>query len=305
MEQYSPLPTTDQLRALGDELSRPVSYERRIMGGLGGTVDVLRAGSESIVLKRYWITGPGEQNPADAEFRALQLANQYDVPAPTPIWIDRRNLFPEGAVAMSYVDAGPFLDPADQLDWARQLGAALVSIHRIRPDPSDAALFRHLAPGEGPHAEEENREWGGKHELGEDLWARRSESAAFLQPEEPVFLHHDYWAGNTLWHDHELVAVIDWEGGCIGDPSIDVAYCAFDMRLLGQDMAADHLIAVYRELSGRDLVNLGYWELASLYRPMPDVGMWVPSWQAMGLEVNADRVRDRHKAMIVAALSQS
>jgi aminoglycoside phosphotransferase (APT) family kinase protein len=126
-----------------------------------------------------------------------------------------------------------------------------------------------------------------------------------LQTEDPVFLHHDFWAGNTLWQDDRLVAVIDWEGGCLGDPAVDVAYCAFDMRLLGMDVAAEHLIRVYRELSGRSLVNLEYWEIASLYRPMPDVGMWVPSWNAMGLDVDVDRIRDRHTSMILAALSLS
>ncbi len=303
MEQYSPVPTTDQLRILGEELGRAVSYERRIRGGLGGTVDVVSADGEPLILKRYWVTGPEEQTPAETEFRAMQLANESGVPAPTPVWIDRKGLFPEGAVVMTYVDGVPLLDAADQLDWARQLAAVLVSIHQIQPEPSDSDLFPRLAPGEGPHPEEENPETGAGHELGPRLWALRSQAAAFLLPEEPVFLHHDFWAGNTLWRQDELVAVIDWEGGCIGDPSMDVAYCAFDMRLLGLDTAADHLVDVYRQLSGRGLENFRYWEIASLYRPMPDVGAWIPSWEAMGFAITAHEARERHTSMIVAALS--
>ncbi len=303
--EYSPIPTAGQLRALGEEMGAPVSYERRIPGGLGGTVDVLTADGEPVVLKRYWITGPDEQAPAESEYRAMQLASRHDVPAPTPLWVDRVGLFPEGAIVMTYVDGAPLLDATDQLAWAGQLAAALVSIHRIQPEPSDETLFPLLDPGVGPHPEEENPEQGEGHELGAELWAYRSEAASALRPQEPTFLHHDFWAGNTLWRDEALIAVIDWEGGCVGDPAMDVAYCAFDMRLLGLDVAADHLIAEYRELSGRELVNLGYWEVASLCRPLPDVGIWVPSWQAMGFDITEDAVRRRHTAMILDALGRS
>lgn len=38
-----------------------------------------------------------------------------------------------------------------------------------------------------------------------------------------VVLHGDYWPGNVLWKDGRLVAVIDWEDACLGDPLADLA----------------------------------------------------------------------------------
>jgi aminoglycoside phosphotransferase (APT) family kinase protein len=104
--------------------------------------------------------------------------------------------------------------------------------------------------------------------------------------------------------DEKLVAVIDWEGGWIGDPALDVAYCALDIRLLGMDSVADHFIEEYRRISGRALANLKYWEWVALCRPMPDVAEWVPGWHAVGLDVSADEVRRRHRELIEAALQR-
>ena len=123
-----------------------------------------------------------------------------------------------------------------------------------------------------------------------------------MKPEAPVYVHHDFWPGNTLWLDEKLVAVIDWEGGAIADPALDVAYCALDMQLLGLSEAAEVFVEVYRQHSGRSLENLRYWELLALCRPMPDIAIWVPGWQAMGIEISADEARQRHAALIAAAL---
>ena len=100
----------------------------------------------------------------------------------------------------------------------------------------------------------------------------------------------------------KLAAVVDWEGGAIADPALDVAYCAFDMRLLGLNEAAESFVEAYRDRSGRTLENLRYWELLALCRPMPNIEIWVPGWQAMGYEISADEARLRHTALITAAL---
>ncbi|MGH8947793.1 MAG: phosphotransferase, partial [Acidimicrobiia bacterium] len=135
MDRYAPLPTVEQLGALGEELGRPARFDRRIVGGFGGTVDVLIVGTdpgERVVLKRYWLPEPNEVSPAESEFRALALAAEHGIPAPSPIWVDRVELFPERAVVISFVEGRVVLDPADPIDWAAQLATVLDSIHGIR-----------------------------------------------------------------------------------------------------------------------------------------------------------------------------
>ena len=250
MDHYAPLPTFEQLDSLGRELGRPTRFDRRIVGGLGGTVDVLIVGNEpgeAVVLKRYWLPEPGEISPAESEFRALALAADRGISAPSPIWIDRSALFSERAIVISYVEGGVLLEPTDPNDWASQLAdVALTEIHRIQPASTDQDLFPLLANTDGHHSEAETLEALRQHPLGMELWARREEILASLEPEAPVYVHHDFWPGNTLWLDEKLAAVIDWEGGAIADPALDVAYCALDMRLLGLTEAAEVFVEVYR-----------------------------------------------------------
>ena len=305
MDRYAPLPTVDQLGALGEGLGERIRFHQRIVGGLGGTVDVLVVGAgagERVVLKRYWLAEPGEISPAESEFRALALAIEHGISAPVPIWIDRIGLFPERAIVISHVEGAVLLDPEDPIDWAVQLADALVAIHRIQPEPTDQDLFPVLAATDGHQTEAETLAALSGHPLGMDLWSRRAEALTSLEPERPVYVHHDFWPGNTLWVEEKLAAVVDWEGGAIADPALDVAYCALDMRLLGLKQAADSFVQVYRDRSGRALPNLPYWELLALCRPMPDIEMWVPGWQAMGYEISTDEARLRHTALIAAAL---
>ena len=202
MDHYAPLPTDDQLDAIGSELGRATRFERRIVGGLGGTVDVLIVGTdpgERVVLKRYWLPESGEISPAESEFRALALAADRGISAPSPIWIDRVGLFPERAIVISYVEGAVLLDPTDPNDWASQLADALIEIHRIQPASTDRDLFPVLAHTDGHQSEAETLAALRQHPLGMELWARREEILASLKPEAPVYVHHDFWPGNTLW----------------------------------------------------------------------------------------------------------
>lgn len=303
-DRYAPVPTDDQLETLSADLGSSVTFDHRIFGGLGGTMDVLRRDGHPIILKRYWLPEDDEINPAETEFRALTLARDHDVPCPAPIWIDRIGLFPERAVVTEFIDGAILLEPSDPIDWASQLAAALVGIHQIEPTAKDRHLFPVLETGAGPHEDELPAPDGWQHPLADRLRSTRRNAMSSLQPEAAVYLHHDYWPGNTLWDDERLIAVVDWEGGVIGDPAIDVAGCSFDISMLGMEDAAARFVERYREISGRALPNLAYWALFAVSRPMPDIAIWVPGWNAMGIDMTEEQARERHTTLIESALTQ-
>jgi aminoglycoside phosphotransferase (APT) family kinase protein len=252
-----------------------------------------------MVLKRYWLPDEADyEDPARSELRALTLAVEHGVPAPIPYWIDEDGIFPERAVVTSFVEGRPLFDPQDEVDWAGQLAASLHTIHGITLGPDDEDLFPRLLDDDPHRPWSETLEVIREHARGTELVARFHANREHLSREEPVYVHHDFWPGNTMWVDQRLEAVIDWEGGCIGDPALDVAYCVFDTRMLGLERAAEHLVDTYRQKSGRALPNLDYWYLQALARPMPDIAIWVPGWQALGFEVNDDQARARHNALI-------
>jgi aminoglycoside phosphotransferase (APT) family kinase protein len=65
-----------------------------------------------------------------------------------------------------------------------------------------------------------------------DVGRIRSALASHRSPPQrnaPALLHGDYWPGNVLWQDGELVAVIDWEDAKLGDPLADLAISRLDI----------------------------------------------------------------------------
>lgn len=256
-----------------------------------------------LVLRRYGDSSDELDATLDrAELRALELASQAGIPAPEPLWIDTDGIFDEQAILISFLDGSPLLTPEDPIDWAQQLASALCRVHTLQTEASDAALLPPIRAGADRYMEGEIEVTAG-HPLGQSLWDRLTVLRDDLVAQSEVFLHTDFWPGNTMWLGQQLVAVIDWEGCGTGDPAYDVAYCAMDMRYVGYDVAAEAFIATYLAESGRELANFKYWELVSLCRPMPDIGNWVPSWNAYGLNITEGQARTRHTDLIRSAVS--
>lgn len=302
--EYLPEPTPDQLGQLGHVLGGTVAYRRRILGGLGATTDVLELvdSGRLLVLRRHgpWYEDEGIDVVA-RELSTLTMVRGHGLPAAEPLWGESSGIFESSAIVTSFVDGYAELAPSDWESWAEQLATALVQLHAIAVDDSTATVLARGAPGGD---DDETPENFFDNPDARPLLDRLHEVRARTELGEPTLIHGDFWPGNTLWRAGRLEAIIDWENAALADPAADVAYCASDMRYLGLDEAADHLIATYRDQSGRALESLEYWNLASLCRPMPDIAIWVPAWLTLGLpDTDVDEVRQRHHDLIKRALA--
>ncbi len=313
--KYAPIPTADQLSQLASELGgkSTVRFVRRFQGGLGCTSDLLEihraiSGTELVVLRRYgdWY-GDDESTDevARREAAALIAANAGGVTVPQLIWSDRAGTFDETAVVISFIDGEPYFSPGDPHDWIEQLVRAMVSVHEV-PVTADLrpVLLDHRRQLSDQLAESEPSERFTENSLGVPLWELRRKLIEADDSTETVFLHSDLWPGNTLWRDEQLVGVIDWEDAGFGDPSVDVAYCANELRYLGWDGLADRFIAEYRSKTGRSLDSLPLWTVSGLVRPLPDIARWMPSWTAMGLDVDADSIRANWNRVAEQAIAE-
>lgn len=297
--QRAPLPTEEQLERVRDAIGAgSLVHSRRIETGLSCTMDVLTDGSTRMVLRRYgpWVDAR-EVDTAARETRALELMQRANVPAPAPIWVDADSVFAEQAILISFVDGAPDLTPGNPFDWAEKLAAVLTRIHEVRLEGEDVELF---PPGAGEDIEkiQENPELVLDHPLGEALLRRRVMLGNRNIVSDQVFSHTDFWPGNTLWSNGDLVAVVDWESPSVGDREMDVAYCSLDIRYLGMDKVADHFIKSYLELSASPLSDLTHWEAVALCRPMPDIAQWVPAWVGMGRSITDEQARARYTKVL-------
>lgn len=105
----------------------------------------------------------------------------------------------------------------------------------------------------------------------DEIVALLRESVPVEQP--PAIVHGDYRLDNLLVDErNQVAAVLDWEMATIGDPLTDLGLLLVYLRLTrldpsGLGNAADapgfldesRMLEVYREASGRDLVDMGFY----------------------------------------------
>ena len=105
-------------------------------------------------------------------------------------------------------------------------------------------------------------------------------SSAFEQGHDRcVLLHGDYWPGNVLWQDGRLVAVIDWEDACFGDPLADLATARVELLCRYDDDAMEQFtnryLAMHRDTIGAlPLDWLCLWELYVSAAALAAMGDW-------------------------------
>ena len=102
-------------------------------------------------------------------------------------------------------------------------------------------------------------------------------------PDRPAIVHGDFKLDNVMLDERDVanvVGVFDWEMSALGDPLVDVgillAYWA-PTSPPGEDALTavtdrpgyyrrDEIVARYAELSGRDLSNIGFYEIFALFK---------------------------------------
>jgi aminoglycoside phosphotransferase (APT) family kinase protein len=85
----------------------------------------------------------------------------------------------------------------------------------------------------------------------------------------------DYWAGNILWENGEISAVIDWEEAGFGDPGVDMAYALRELYFVGAPEVAEEFLRTYESRSGSPVANFHFWALAAAVRLMEIPDSWI------------------------------
>lgn len=270
LEEIEPASTCSAIRSIGAEFANgSFLVEATTRGGT----------PLCLVIKRYVDHDIDAATKARLEYRTLTMLQAHGVPAPPPLYLDESGmLFGAPALVTRYMSGKSMLSSPDALHCARALARTLAQIHSV-PCASDSRRFLHdgntlalwfLNPGDMP-------DYIRDHPDGLAVWQAVHERLPQFEPDQPVLVHMDYWMGNMLWDQGQIVAVFDWEEASYGDPAIDLAYCRMDMYLskMGK-AAADELLAVYEAEMGRRVANLAFWELAAVPRPLHD-----PDWLAV------------------------
>lgn len=226
---------------------------------------------------------------ATDEFKLLQLLHSVGLAAPRPYYLDQcGEIFPTPYLVLEYIEGKSEFAPSNLPDLLLQLATQLSRIHAVDCSHLDVSFLPKLEQRyaeklrERPAQVDESLDEGHIRDTLEAVWP-------IPQRNTPVLLHGDFWPGNILWKDGQLVAVIDWEDAASGDPLADLANSRLEILWAFGIDAMHSFTHQYRSMTTIDFTNLAYWDLCAALRPIAQIAQW-------GLDDTTERtMRERHR----------
>ncbi len=273
----------------------------KLAGGVSAQVTALEIARSDGQMQRVIVRRHGAvdfnhrpQIAAD-EFRLLRLVHAGGIAAPEPYLLDQSGeIFPTPYIVVGYVEGETEFAPTDLDDFLLQSTAQLIKIHGVDCARLDMSF---LPRQERRFAERlRNRPVEVDESLSEGH-IRDVLAAAWpnSQRNPPVLLHGDYWPGNLLWRDRQLVAVIDWEDAAIGDPLADVANGRLELLWAFGIDAMQRFTERYQAMTALDWADIPYWDLCAALRAAN-----FPAWA--GDEERERAMRERYNWFVAQAL---
>jgi aminoglycoside phosphotransferase (APT) family kinase protein len=232
--------------------------------------------------------------------RALQLADNHGLDAPRLIASDLDGEYTGGVATLETLLPGSSAPPPTVSDERLEAaGATIAKVHAIPLTPE-----HHLPHRPRPIAVDD---------FAGDRRAGRMPTTALLQladdrirtvgtpPQQSVFVHGDVHGGNMLWDADICLALIDWKSAGAGDPGVDLGELRKQMALQYGPDAPAHVLNGWQRQTGRDAVNLAYWDaIAALNTPTVLDG-W-PGFTEDGAQLDTADVTARRDAFLQTAL---
>lgn len=231
------------------------------------------------------------------QFLLQQKLSQTDVPVPPVLWLEEDPaVIGAPFYIMERVDGwipgdfppyhqqGKLAESSDEEKAKTWFGVidTLVKIHQLDWQATGLAFLG--APAEGEFIPQQLAFWDRVFALNEEpMPAILAEAHKWLldnrfTPENMSLCWGDARLGNMIYRDYDVVAALDWELACIGDPESDLAWLAHTdwassagrssgaiPRLSGLPSIED-TIAYYENLIGRKVKNFFYYDVFAAYR---------------------------------------
>ena len=274
---------------LGRELGGRFVARRSLPGGVSADVQAVDlAGPEG---RRTVVVRQKDDAAGLAHEHAVMTVLAEILPAvPRPLALSQR--LPLPAMVLPLVEGT--IDPPELRDGLHPMAAWLAALHGL--DVDDLGLPATLERRTQPLPE--LLAW--LPERFDDLRQDFERGGGALAPVRPSMLHGDYWVGNLIWRDGELVGVIDWEDAAVGDPAADLAGARLELVWRFGFDAADELSEHYVALRGHPgQRRLALWELYVASAGLAYMHLWgLPGEQEAHNRRGAQAVLDRAAAVL-------
>jgi aminoglycoside phosphotransferase (APT) family kinase protein len=281
---------------------------RELPGGVASRAAVCRlrqAGGEE---ERMVVRRPGPTfastalQVAAAEFTALRAAEGLGIPIPRPRHLDEQ----VPAIVLDYVVGALEFSPPDLSVTLEQLARQLATIHSVSAEHESLTGLPQYRRRAGAWIERRVRRFddslheGRLREVARSLWPWPQHNAS-------VLLHGDFWPGNVLFRDGQLVAVLDWEDTALGDPLCDVAIARLDLLWAFGIDAMYEFTHYYRSQTDWDWSCMPHWDLYAALRPVSQLAHWATAYASPAIsrsDVTVSTMTLDHRRFVAQALRE-
>jgi aminoglycoside phosphotransferase (APT) family kinase protein len=232
-------------------------------------------------------------------FKLLQILKSVGLPTPMPYYFDESGqILSTPYIIIEFIEGQTEFTPSNLTDFIHQLAINLIKIHSIDCSKLDLAFLPKQDEiiaeklGKRPENLDESLDEGLIRDTLESFWP-------LPQGNKVVLIHGDFWPGNVLWKEGQLVAVIDWEDAALGDPLADFSNSRLEILwAFGIEAMNDFTLQYKSRMPSIEFSNLPYWDLCAALRPASKISEW-------GLDESTEkRMRERHKWFISQAFKK-
>ena len=294
-----PLPDVEVL----DWASAVLGAEVTVLRGLrdGASPWLLRADGRQLVLRVARAERVAETATEVAAMTCAARAANSALPVADLLGYDLAERTRYGLVLTARLPGTSVIPREPDPERLRSLGAAAARISSVVVIPAPALPIR-----SGPIEAEDFR--GMRRDQGASDLLRAAEKAiAATRPGDAQtgLVHGDLWHGNTLWHDGQLTAVLDWDCAGVGPAGIDLGSLRCDAAWCHGIDAAAHVLDGWQAEAGRLARDIAYWDAVAALASPPDMGGFVLSMSLQGRpDLTRQVLLERRDAFLAAALNQ-
>lgn len=238
---------------------------------------------DELVIRRYRSGGLlREETDPERQYRVLKALQNSTIPVPEVLWFegDEAVLGAPFFVMRRVHGFVPLPWSAEGRNFLARVGAGatgmrfvelLTEIHRLDWRAQGLAFLGAPAAGQEFAMDRVDVLEGMLRRYQDDPEPVFADAIGWLRANLPVaartsLVHGDYRAGNVIYDDERIVAVLDWEFTKLGDPIMDIAWvCApsnrMESELVSYLMPQDRFIDLYERYSGSvvDPSSLQFW----------------------------------------------
>jgi aminoglycoside phosphotransferase (APT) family kinase protein len=241
--------------------------QRSLTGGVSARTNALELehtdGSRERVVVRIHGDRDLARDPEIArhEYQLLDALWQSGLPVPKPIAVvEAVDQLKTPAVVMEFIE-GEIKTAAGSLPSARSISEMaywLARIHAFDLTSTDLSFLIETDYGNPDRF----RVSPDDSETAQRICDRLSSIEPATPRNQSVLLHGDYWRGNLLWVDDQIVGIIDWEDAFIGDPIIDLARSRLELFWTYGVLPCERFTTHYLSRNDIDTESLAWWDLA-------------------------------------------